>query len=318
MIRRSQPYKVAAETFNAWRAAVRHDCWHNQHRTGDLMSAARRDPDSEEPSQTTAITVQHRRFLKDHAAGALSRRDAGFFTEQILLSAEWLWIIAVGLWGLLIAGWNPVSSLLLLFAGFWVRNIGELIKLRMARSQVELWSRLYNEDQEVWALSSALMRQRERYSRASVGYVASTGVFLDWLLTGLCSLGLWRYLQHHGVDVLALTTAEQNFSTVLVLGLGVQLLMTFAVVIQHSVGSGRARPVAMRAGALGPGLFVVSLAALVATNGMNAEPMAAARIILLCFYAGLGLLLPMHMLGLVLIWREVRWLRTRQAEAMPS
>ncbi len=281
------------------------------------MSASRNDPDSAESSQTTAITVQHRRFLNKHAAGALSRRDAGFFIEQVLLGAEWLWIIAVGLWGLLIAGWDPVSSLMLLFASFWVRNLGELIKLRMARHQVDLWSRLYNEDQEVWAISRALLSERERFSKAMVGYVASTGVFFDWLLTGVCSAGLWFYLKDIDVDIGAALASQSDFVRIAMMSIGVQLLMTVAVVVQHSVGRGRERPVAMRAGGLGPGLVMVSFATIIAINATGADAESAPRIILLCFYGGLGLLVPLHVFGLVLVGQEVRWLRARQAGVTP-
>jgi hypothetical protein len=264
------------------------------------------------------ITPAHHRLLAEHGSAALARRDRGFFFEQYVGGLELAWVAACGLWGLLVAGWEPVSSLLLLLAGYWVRNVGELIKLLLARVQVDRWSAIFNRDQEVWSVVSAMKLGFGRVSRNDARYAPAVGVFFDWLLTAVCSVALLLYLRHAGIDAWASVQSEQAWAGVLAIGLGVQLLMTVGIVIQHSVGSARDRPVAMRAGVLGPGLTIVCIASIVAINGLEIDPAHSARTILYCFLGGILLLLPLYALGIFLMRLDAAWLRRYLRDGPPA
>jgi len=274
-----------------------------------LMRGDSPPSDSDHHDRGLPITAAHHRLLAEHGAAALARRDRGFFFEQYVGGLELAWVAACGLWGLLVAGWEPVSSLLLLLAGYWVRNLGELIKLLLARTQVERWSETFNRDQEVWSTATGMMLGFGRMARSDTRYAPAVGVFLDCLLTGVCSAAVLLYLRQSGIDVWASVQSEHAYVGVLGVSLGVQLLMTVGIVIQHSVGSARDRPVAMRAGALGPGLIVVCIASISAINALQIAPEQSARTILYCFLGGILLLLPLYALGIFVMRRDVAWLR---------
>lgn len=255
------------------------------------------------------ITPAHHRLLAEHGAAALARRDRGFFVEQYVGGLELAWVAACGLWGMLVAGWEPVSSLLLLLAGYWVRNLGELIKLLLARAQVERWSETFNRDQQVWSTVTGMKLGFGRVSSSDSRYAPAIGVFFDWFLTAMCSAVLLLFLRHAGIDAWASIQSEQAYAGVLGLSLGVQMLLTVGIVLQHSVGTARDRPVAMRAGALGPGLILVCIAAVFVINVFEIAPEQSPRTILYCFLGGILLLLPLYALGILLMRLDVAWLR---------
>lgn len=132
---------------------------------------------------TREITPDMRQRFERCAPAALRRRSPDYLRSLVFNCAQMPVLGAIGLAGLYLWHWSPLTLYAMLIAGMGANILVCTLRWLVARHALRVQVERHNDDRFVWAMVEALRERQDHIAQGDLmRYRAGAGVVLDWLL----------------------------------------------------------------------------------------------------------------------------------------
>ena len=190
------------------------------------------------------------------APGALARRTPERLRGQLFSMLQWLVIGCIGLLGIFIWKWPPISLLIVWLAGVAVGIVSDTVKWVFARRRLIRQLETFSDDQFVWHMVTAMQKNEHRL-REEATHVHRPGFALALDIGfGLFAAVLFSMWFHHqNVDVFAIVRNDVALQRALMAVAATPVIGLVATLF--TLGTSPDAEIDYQAGGRGAGLFFI-------------------------------------------------------------
>ena len=260
------------------------------------------------------------RFHKN-APAAVRRRGWHAMREEVFCGAQTVLYGGLPIVGLLWWDWSATGMLMFLLFGSWIGIFCDAAKFMALQKQAVAFAAARFDDWHVWVVTAALRDGTNEVYPAHIRakWQPFAGLFVDFVMGGISTF-LVVVMLTSGGWLNAEVFQSLGFFLGLVSLLVIRIGGTVAEIVHHKLNGGdlavRAdedRPVKVRVGLRGAGLFLMVFLTAMLTEG-EGEPTVAPKNIMLVIH---GLVVTMGLLklfGPIMLRSETEWLRNYLAK----
>ena len=164
---------------------------------------------SSQQQRHITIDAPIRARFKQCAPAALRRRTPARLRAHLINTLQWLTIGCIGLLGIYVWQWPPVSLLVVWLAGVATGIVSDLLIYAVARRRVVRQFNEFTDDQFVWYMVTAMQRDDKHVLDSAMQvYKPGVGLALDVGLGAIAAAVFGYWFRAKGIDVTALIAAD--------------------------------------------------------------------------------------------------------------